>query len=354
MRIKSKAGLLSYLESLKKWGSVRKIRFKNQIFAFFQYASNKDGRPYSLDDICNLIAEARMEREKVRMKITQEVTKAIDRIQSGKGNLYRALASDNVSFARKVGIFDIVNGKVRCNERAKNIASVIKTDPEKAQDEILKLLLNSVYVAYIGFIEELQRRGGSFIIPGGYCSRTRASNLSEYLKTSGFKTDVASFYTIRDLLYDFEIINWTINQQDGSEHIFLTSYLTDSAMEKNFKRIVSLNSLLLLYSRNVNLDQFEECVMKEYLSCTRGSWGRIVNLIDFRDRVSEKLRISDQDFNKLILAFSRSESGIIISFSQGVIPSSGKRGYLIKATNLPVLDHERRATYLRVHKKNSR
>ena len=117
---------------------------------------------------------------------------------------------------------------------------------------------------------------------------------------------------------------------------------------------VSLNSLLLLYSRNVNLDEFEECVIREYLSCTRGSWGRVVNLIDFRDRVSAKLRISDQDFNRLILALSRSESGIMIAFSQGVIPSSGKRGYLIKATNLPVLNHERRATYLRVHKKNGR
>jgi len=173
------------------------------------------------------------------------------------------------------------------------------------------------------------------------------------LTERGFFTDPASFYTIRDLLYDFGLINWSI-ASDATEYIFMTSFVSKGSVpsSEQFKSSVNTDDLTLFYRKNVDIAHFRNCVLEVYLEMARNNWGQVVSLLDLRDLVTHKLQLSDIDFNESILALLALDNGIdqkeTFELSEGTLQQRTLAGRVPKVMNLPTMRSGGFATYLRI------
>lgn len=336
----------------KRWGSVRKVRFKSQLMDLINYAVENDGRIFSKNDIQSIIEKDRANREAIRLKITQTGwRRALQHF--GAQISYKSLVKDTIAFAKGVGIFIVKKGKIFCTSRIKELYSRQKISQKEYEKGIIALLLNSKYKAYSLFLKHLQKINGHFHIPLNFKSRSKSSGLPAFLKNNGFLTDVASFYTIRDLFYDFGLINWRINSKGGFEHIFLTCQIvsSDLAITTNYEDKVKLNDgSVLIYNKKLCNLEFEKVVSRNYLSLSKQRWGVIVDLLELRERVTEEICISDDQFNKLIVKMINGKN-VKAELSQGTISFKPSSGLLIKALNCPVIGEGIYATYIRLYKK---
>lgn len=342
----------SSLSNEVAWGSVRKVRFKPQIQMLIKYAVEMESHRFSKEDIRRIIEEDRIRRESIRLQVTQTGwRRALRQIGDRAGVAYKRSAEDTIAFAKGIGVFEIQDDLVVCPPRIKELYDCLKMEPEKCESELLALVLGSKYKAYVSFVINLQKLGGHFYIPPEFRRRTRISGFSKYLHENGFFTDIASFYTIRDFLYDFGLINWRIYPENAREHIFLTSQLvtTGTTTETQYARTVNLGEHSVLYERWVTENEFEDSISKHYLSLSEDRWGVIVELLELRDKVSEELCISDYQFNKLVLdMWKRKRAYLSVELSQGTVSLRVARGLLIKALNAPLIGDEIYATYIRL------
>jgi len=337
-----------------RWGSVRKVRFESQLMWLIKYAVENDGNIFSENDIQSIIEKDRANREAIRLKITQTGWRRALR-HFGAQISYKSLVKDTIAFAKGVGIFTISKGRVSCPLRIKELYSHQKFSQKEYESGIISLLLNSKYRAYSLFLRRLQDTNGHFYIPLAFKNRSRISGLPEFLKSNGFLTDVASFYTIRDLLYDLGLINWRISSENCCEHIFLTCQIVPSVSvaSDNYEDRINLDDgLTLLYNKKLNTLEFEEVLSRNYLSLSRQQWGVIVDLLELREKVTEEICISDKQFNKIILQTMVGKT-ITAELSQGTISFKPSSGLLIKALNCPVIGDGIYATYIRVYKKTN-
>jgi hypothetical protein len=334
------------------WGSVRKVRFASQLMRLIKYAVENDGRIFSENDIESIIEEDRANREAIRLKITQTGWRRALRHFRAQVS-YKSLVKDTIAFAKGVGIFSLREERIFCSPQTKELYSRQRVSQTEYEKGIITLLLNSKYKAYRLFLTHLQDNKGHFYIPLNYRSRSKSSGLRSFLKSNGFLTDVASFYTIRDLLYDLGLINWRINSESDSEHIFLTCKIVSSdAVELIYENKVRLeDESMLIYNKRLQSLEFEDTVSRNYLSLSQQQWGVIVDLLELRERVTEEICISDHQFNKLIVGL---EAGTTVTaeLSQGTISFKPSSGLLIKALNCPVIGDEIYATYIRLYRRN--
>ena len=334
------------------WGSVRKVRFVSQLTKLINYAVENDGRIFSEDDIKSIIEEDRANRETIRLKITQTGWLRALR-HFGSQVSYKSLAKDTIAFSKGIGIFDLRKGRISCPSRIKELHSLQKISQTEYESGIISLLLNSKYKAYTLFLKHLQDINGHFYIPRTFKNRSKSSGLHEFLKNNGFLTDVASFYTIRDLLYDLGLINWRINPESVFEHIYLTCQIvsSDVAEPVDYENKVELeNGFMLFYNKKLDNLEFEEVVSRNYLSLSKECWGVIVDLLELREKVTEEICISDNQFNKMVLKMKDGET-VTAELSQGTISFRPSSGLLIKALNCPVIGDGIYATYIRLYKK---
>jgi hypothetical protein len=334
------------------WGSVRKVRFKSQIYGLIKYAAENSGRELSRSDIRKITEEDRGKREYVRLLISQTGQRRALRTMGDKwAKTYEKSVEDTIAFSKGIGVFDLEDNIVICPPRIKCLYGQFEESPDRVETETLRMLLESKYKAYMRFLVRLQGLEGDFYIPPEFRRRTKESQLSHHLSKNGFRTDIASFYTLRDLFYEFRLLNWRIRQENGEEHIYLTCQVAPEkvTMKPRYNHSIALNDFTIYFDKSVTGDEFQETLSKHYSDISGGYWGSIVNLLELRDRVSEQLRISDQQFNDTIVNLWKERTGAIsIELSQGVVPYKKWSGLLMKGLSAPMIGDGIYATYIRI------
>jgi len=347
---------LDLILSNKKWGSVRKIRFKSQIASLIKFASVHDGSHLMDSDIKQIIEENRAQRETIRMQITQTGwRRALEQYGDQYSKTYSPLVQDTIAFAKGTSIFSILNGQIKCSEESKIFSKRLSEKLEELDKILLPLVLDSKYKAYVCFLANLQRLGGILSIPQRYRKRTVASGMREFLNSEGFATDIASFFTIRDLLYDFGLVNWRIMPTDSIEEIYLAGQLVDKGTkpEMSYLDKVHLDQCDLFYNKRITSTTFIDTLEKHYLSLSGNDFGVIVDLLELRDLVCQELRLSDTQFNrKLLEVYKDKRIPLDIELSQGRISPRRSSGLLIKAVNVIEIDKAVFATYIRLRRRN--
>jgi hypothetical protein len=336
-----------------KWGSVRKVRFKSQLCTLVKYAVENNNRKFMKEDIRRLIEEDRAKRESLRLLIIQTGSRrALSTIGNQMATAYLKGVEETVAFAKGIGLFEIKKDILICPPHIEQLYSQTKNEMGALENGILELLLKSRYGAYLSFLIHLRRLGGVFSVPTTFRKRTRVSGLSAYLYEKGFLTDVASFSAMRDLFYDFGLLNWRIDPPTLSEQIYLTSNVAEQSIPATtqYSWRVDIDRHTILYDRTIVLAEFRNILSENYLDLSGGIWGIVVSLLELRDRVVTELRISDNQFNRLIVDLWKTKSDRInVELSQGTIAYQKSAGMLIKALNVPPIGENTYATYVRIY-----
>jgi len=336
------------MSDIDSWGSVRKVRFKDVLLSLVLLLSQEVDvdRDRIRSELRELVRKETHRREELRQQSTQRVRRSATSLIN-----YESQINDYLAFARGIGLLNYHDNKVEIEENTSKIAKLIGLDREEAEGAILKKILTSKYSVYLSLLLRLQELEGSFAIPYQLLGRTKET--TEYLQENGFRTDCASFFAARDLLYDFSLVNWARDPSQKVENIFMTSVLSRTEID-GYKHAISLDTMKISYGKLLKSDEFKEAVMSKYFETTKGAYDIVLDIMELRDLVTRSLQISDFDFDNLIVVldgkvFGKSQ----IILSQGVVSIPFQSGYLIKAINLPILPSGRRVEYISVHQQIS-
>ena len=304
-----------------------------------------DGQRFTPEIILRSVRSQRLLHDATRLRHLQRSTFRWYRAGRTGSKPYLSLSSDYVPFAKALGLFEVRDGKIRSMENGQKLAALSSKNANEAATEALRLLLESKYKAYSRFLLALKGIGGTIKIPGNLRSRSRGSGLKGFLMSQGFFTDVASFYTIRDLHYDFDLLNWTQDLDLGIQEIYLASALSERFDEKFAKRCDTKEGSVSWWLRLSTAD-FRRELYDKYDKMTSNRFGRIVPLLELRDRVCRNLMMSDTQFNQSIIELSQEDRRVILSY--GTWNPESSKGEVTKGANLPLLSAKRAANYVRI------
>ena len=259
------------------WGSVRKVRSMAQMIALIDAASKVEKGASLYEALRNSLIEQHVVHEKARLRGAQASYRSLGSIRGG----LQSLARDNMSFLRKTNLVKGTDDRAVLPRHSRELLRLRqKGELGEVKKRLLRLILTSQYHAYLGFLSNLQRLAGKVTLPGG--GKERYSPLRKVLRDFGFETDVASFYTIRDLFYDLGLINYSIEKRTKSETIFLTSRIGRVAKSKTYMNSVKLDGGYLQYDEKPIAASFCRALIDGYKTLSE-MWGRWVRLLDLRD-----------------------------------------------------------------------
>jgi hypothetical protein len=299
-------------------------------------------RSYLVDD--------RVALERSRLRGVQASFRGLDKLRTS----FQELTKDNVSFLRKTGLLETTGGRMRLSARAKHLLrSWRRGNVDGVMKAIIRTILCSSYIAYIRFLLNLQDKNGIFKLPVGGDKRSATSPLRASLNRSGFRTDIASFYTIRDLFSDFGLINTVVDRTKEHEIIFLTSKITRSpSIGRGFRDHLYVKANTIHYGKVVPIRLFCKELVAGYASIS-DNWGKWVRLIDLRDAVTVKLRITDDYFNDELVTLLRNQSctGFSVEGSAGYRVGRITYGTLAKAAKMPITEDGTQIQYVSINRR---
>lgn len=319
------------IRSTTGWGSVRKVRYASQILLLIRYSVRFEGKLHDPEGIRQMLVEDRVHREEQRLRGAHLAYRKSAKLRT----MLMPLAKDNASFAVRCGIFSLRNGTVVPNPSNERILYLWSHDQNTARAKLLQIITNSPYPAYVEFLKRLQALNGEFVVRSLFM-RKRDSRLTNTLRKNGFFIDVASFYTIRDLFYDFGLVNWIYEPEKRCEKLFATCMLNNSGARLFNDHIALANGRSLYYNKKITTESFIETFVECYLELARGSWGRWLDVLSLRDLYVDKCRISDYQFNSLISSAIKGKLDIDLRYATGSFAEPRKYGYSIKAISLPM------------------
>jgi hypothetical protein len=285
--------------------------------------------------------------ESARMRGAQAGFRPFENIRK---SLY-ALTEDNLSFLKKMGLVKVTREKLVVTALSKRLISLWrKGHVDSVRRSILFRILSSDYAAYLQFLLNLERIGGSFRLLARGQKRTSTSPLREQLHAAGFKTDIASFYTLRDLFFDLGLVNFVTDKEKEFEIIFLTAKITRShATTPGFRRRIVVNGYAIHYDKKTSDREFCNRLVDGYKTLTP-SWGRWINMLDLRDTVTIGLRISDDDFDELLPKALKKGGcdGFRVDGSAGYRVSGRKYGVVMKSKKMPLMTGDRPIQYVAI------
>lgn len=324
------------------WASVRKVRYKQDIYSAARYISDASDR-YSAEGLRKAILAGRGARfglieKHYRSSLYSPVA------PGSEGTKLSITLSDSLAFFKRIGIIARIEGKVVATPFAKRLAGLSRPSSRQEDMLIARAVMNSGYVAYTCWLRTLNAHGEA-TIPASLAGRQE--RLRDKLKDQGFFTDVASFFAIRDLFYELELCNWQVGD-DGNELIYPTA-LVSHRIDGDWEHAVPLSpDETLLVRRKVRRDQFVQELRKAYLLSTRDRFGVEADILGVRDVVCKRLRISDQHFRDLIIeAVSERPAGFQIRLNYGTVTKK-RRNYGLKILSLPMISANRIATFVRL------
>lgn len=242
----------------------------------------------------------------------------------------------------RIGLARQSGDMIQATPTASKIAKMIEQDELSAQSSFLETLLNSPYTTYVNFLNALSVHKLS--IPSSFTERDKA--LSGFLRSEGFPMDSWSFFIIRDLFYDFDLVNYAIDQE--FERLFPLFKIDGS--DGTFSQSLLAGSNRLNYWRAMSVSSFVSCLVKNYMTLAEG-WNRIVDLVRLRERVSEDGKISERQFNILLMkSIENPSEGYQIIPSVGRLRPKIRSGYLTKALTLPKHSNGQPYTLIRIER----
>jgi len=334
------------LKGSSEWGSVRKIRSLSQIMALLE-AIGPAGEADQEEAMRKSLVEQHIVLERARLRGAQSSFRSFEKIRRS----LHALTEDNLSFLTRSSFVRMEKERVALSPQSRRLLRLWnKGSEEKVRKKVLERILISPYRAYMEFLLNLQRIGGVFTLPAGGDKRTRVSGLRRKLQLSGFKTDIASFYTARDFLYDFRLVNHVANENKRLETIFLTCAITRRTdPSRRFKNRVRAREYYIYYDRVLPPFKFCNELIEGYKTLSN-AWSKWIRLIRLRDAVTIGLHISDECFDaNLIRVLKR---GGCNSFK--VDGSAGYRlwertyGDIVKSMRMPLTSGGRPIQYVAI------
>jgi hypothetical protein len=317
------------LQKEHTWTSVRKVRYRSQFLAIVKFAVENDGKPFDEEKLRALLVEDRIEKEEARLRGSQHQRLQIPSLRNQLG----ALTKDFVSFGKALRLFDIEDDKIVASQLSRQIWK--NSADGGADEEIIRVVLNSTYDSYRKLLLRLDALGGEIRLPADSGQRDRNSELSKILLEKGIDVDTASFFTLRDFMYDLGLVNWYFDAKQREEVIYLTCRFWPSKGVR-FRKKVMVDKEILRYDREMGLSAFENALKERYLLLTRGKWGVWVDTLEFRDQVAFTLKISDRSFDASVEALvEHGGRALKVDPSQGYNVTRVNYGYSIKSLSLP-------------------
>jgi len=332
---------------LKSWGSVRKVRYLTDLHNSVRYALENAEKEFSKDSFREYILIGRQRRLELIRKHDQDVFYTpMGRAILATKRLWVTLP-DTLVFLKNIGVFRIEKGRVHLLPLARKLGQV--SNQNAANLILIEAILKSKYSAYWCSLWLLNTRG-SIKIPRAFAHRRKS--LRSLLWEQGVRTDVASFYTIRDLFYELEAVNWYIDS-DGNEYLYPTiAIVEDEDSDHEWQYSFSLGSFKILYQRKISMDSFVDALVSSYMRFTRSRFDVEADLLSVRDDLCKDLRISDHQFSELLREAQKYiKERIAIRLSFGSIRIR-KRNYALKITTLPQVSSDRLALYIRLSRRS--
>jgi hypothetical protein len=245
---------------------------------------------------------------------------------------------------RAIKVLDIKKGVVEPLELSEKTLSVRQ---EEKRLLILYYELNSKYRAYQAFLKkliDLDQNHFEYLIPNGMKRDEEATKL---INKQGFATDIASFYTTRDLLYELDAINWYDDEQ--GLHIYPVI-----PIKRNLEDFLKLDMNTFDFhsiTEAFTLDSFIEGLVTVYLKQSSGRFMRTTDLVQIRDIFCKNQRMGDFQFKELLIALLKNEgSPYKVTLSFGTI-AKRSTNYNLKMASLPRLSSNRLALYINIEEK---
>lgn len=321
------------------WKSVRPVRFRSQIFGALE-CIKMEGK-VSMSELAKHSLSLRNSMEEKRLQ-------ALGRRKSigpGTKDLHRqpylTETEQLIRVLRSTGFVRVDKTLISGTELAQELLAKKSRDELDADAFFLERLFDSRFLTYWLFLKQLFISGKA-VIPKAFSKRDR--NLREYLETQGFPLSVWTFYIIRDLFYDFGLLNYVI--ENFEERIFPLYSLDRQDENKYAYKIRSANGLLY-YWKKVTMEQFEKAVAQSYLEIV-GRWDKIADMVELRERVSERLEISERQFNLQLENAVRHPAKVKMYPSVGALSSEKRKGYMTKVLSLPTSERGYPLTLIRI------
>ncbi len=311
-----------------EWRSVRKIRRVGEIIELMKMV--QPGEKITLTKLRENLIRSRMRTSQTYLGLTRRRLKHFATFE--RADSFLRLAEDRIAFAKKIGIWTGDSTSLTLSSKGINLRDTLEKANMKPQ--LLQLLLESPYMAYKGFLDRLARLGGIFQIPERYSLRS-TKEFRMYLMKNGFLTDGASFHVVKDLFYDFELLNWRAFP-DRTEKIFLTRSIY--AYEKIDCVKDALRRMRELVPRQApSTSEVASALVDSYLRMGFPP-SEFHDIIQLRDQACDTLLISDQEFARhLRLIATNPETTERIRVGVGPLVEKLPVGYGLKLVTLPRL-----------------
>ena len=246
---------------------------------------------------------------------------------------------DTLTFLKEIKVFAVENGVVQPLELAERMKNALSENQKRTL--ILGYVLNSKYQTYrclLNHLEELRE----FRVSRLFFRRYKES--SSFIKEKGFQTDIASFYTARDFLYELDIINWCIDR--GDLLIFPVGYI---GLKKDdmWNEHLEIGDFVLGFHKKFEDQLFLRELIEVYLNLTGRRFMANADLLQLRDQFCRKHRIGDFYFKELLLNILNKSKPYKISLNFGTI-NKRETNYALKLTSLPKLSSNRLALYIAI------
>lgn len=309
------------------WTGVRPVRFREEIFESLELIVNsKEG--VSIEELRNHMLKLRLEREDRRLRALQKSI-SLKNSKRKKPELLTKV-EQMIRVFRKTKMV-IEDGKIlRSTPTCRRLISIKQQDEIGADAFFLECLVNSSFGTYWLFLRQLLKNR-HISIPSSLSERDE--KLRRYITDEGFLLDSWSFFILRDLFYDFSLVNYVINE--SFQKIFPLYVIEEKVSEPSSYeyKIRGPDAYLSFWPRSPK--NFVERLVQVYLSLTDNKWNRIIDLVILREKYSEKFTAPERQFDALLQQVLKKETNYRIVLSVGHIQFNSRSTYITKALSLP-------------------
>lgn len=321
------------------WNAVRPVRSSEEILDVLSFITKK--KCSTIEDIRISLMETRENREEMRLRGLRIRKPTKDKRREKPDFLTKAVQILRV--LRRANLVTKSDDIITPTELANEIIDKNKNKKSlEARTMILKALLNSKFEAYHLFIKKLAEK--PVVVPNELSKRNM--DLAAFLNKQGFHLNSWSFYILRDFFYNFGLLNF-IKEKNGEIIYSTCSY--DISDEK-YLQAIPTPSGVIYYWLDMSMNEFIQKLTETYMIMSDGKWGRIVDLVEMREKFSKKNKVSEIQFNELIARASKESVSIRVTLSVGILRLQQRKNYLIKVVNLPKNDVGIPFTLVRVTK----
>ncbi len=309
------------------WLGVRPVRFREEIYALIQLVANNEVA-VTIEEMRVCTLKIRQKREDRRLRalqksLTLENTKR-------KRKILLTKVEQMIRILRATDLILKQGDTYLSTKKAQEFCTLLKQDQIGADAYFLELLLNSRYRTYWVFLKELFNQE-AIQIPS-YITK-RGTEFRDFINSKGFLVDAWSFFIMRDLFYDFSLLNYTINE--NGETIFPLYNIKETPIKsEKFKQMLKGPDGYLEFWFDGS-QNFIKNLVNVYLVETGNKWNRMVDLIRIREKYSIEYRIPEREFDWLLLDATKQKSPYAIVLSVGRTEVFLRTTYITKALSLP-------------------